>query len=80
MPIVLILLSQEKGIDTAYKFFFQSALLQPLEAALVQTNYKFVVRGHFGRKNKYKYQTYTTIISSLLTEKKPESTSSIIYM
>ena len=39
-----------------------------------------VVRGHFGRKNKYKYQTYTTIISSLLTEKKPESTSSIIYM
>ena len=29
-------------IDTfvPYKFFFQSVLLQPLEAALVRTNYK----------------------------------------
>jgi len=39
-----------------FEFFFQSVLLQPLEAALiVRTNYKFYegttsVIGHFGRK------------------------------
>jgi len=40
----------------SFEFFFQSVLLQPLEAALiVRTNYKFYegttsVIGHFGRK------------------------------
>jgi len=30
-----------------------------------------VVRGHFGRKNEYRYLTYTTIIGNSFDRKKP---------
>ena len=61
------------------RFSFQSVLLQPLEAALVRTNYT-TVRGEdtFEEKNAYRYLTYTTIIGISFDKKKAESTNSMI--
>jgi len=39
-----------------------------------------VVRGHFGRKNEYRYLTYTTITGNSFDRKKAESTNLMIKL
>jgi len=60
--------------------FLPSVLLEPLEAASPRTicsssapkRFLTVARGHFERKNEYRYLTYTTIIDNSFDTKKPK--------